>query len=492
MALSNEQLLMLDILIYTDYVSNGATVKEIINAIENDGCKINSCEMSPKEWNDLITAIKKDPVLLDYTVTNYINDGKSGMRAACFVDSEKNPTDINVVFRGTCGDYEWHDNGVGGYLSDTEQQKLAANYVNQLPENYGNRMTVTGHSKGGNKAQYVTIVTDRIERCVSYDGQGFSNEFLEKYAHDISEKSDKILSISASYDYVNCLLYPIAGKQIYIETEYQNNYLHFHKPNILLDKNGKLRPETEQSELSKLINEYTTYMISNLDEPERSITIDGLIALLEKGDDKENILQSLLAGGNALSHIDDFVLNRIGEKYGFMSEVLATYLASVACPILFSDDLLSCSIELFENAISAFSNFADEVKKRLESFGKKVAEYANKFVSSVESFIKKIRIWWKSNFAIGNKYATENPYVRLDTYKLNNYAQRLLAVNRRIQNIDHRLDSLYWRVGLLGLWNLIQADVLTGYSWRLLRCSAYLSETAADFDALETKLGNCL
>lgn len=76
----------------------------------------------------------------------------------------------------------------------------------------------------------------------------------------------------------------------------------------------------------------------------------------------------------------------------------------------------------------------------------------------------------------------------VDTYKLNQYAQRISAVNNRIKRLDRRLDSLYWRVGLQGLWNLMQADALTCYSWRLLRCQDYLSQTATDFESVEKVL----
>lgn len=77
----------------------------------------------------------------------------------------------------------------------------------------------------------------------------------------------------------------------------------------------------------------------------------------------------------------------------------------------------------------------------------------------------------------------------VDTYKLNQYAQRIAAVNRRINRLDRRMDSLYTRVGLLGLWNLMQADALTCYSWRLVRCQAYLQQTAAEFEQVEKDLG---
>lgn len=76
----------------------------------------------------------------------------------------------------------------------------------------------------------------------------------------------------------------------------------------------------------------------------------------------------------------------------------------------------------------------------------------------------------------------------VDTYKLNQYAQRLSSVNARINRLDRRLDTLYSRVGLLGLWNLMQADSLTCYSYRLVRCQSYLQQTASDFESIERML----
>lgn len=77
----------------------------------------------------------------------------------------------------------------------------------------------------------------------------------------------------------------------------------------------------------------------------------------------------------------------------------------------------------------------------------------------------------------------------VDTYKLDRYAQRIATVNSRINRLDHRLDSLYGRVGLQGLWNLMQVDALTCYSGRLVRCQSYLQQTAAEFEQVEKSLG---
>ncbi len=76
----------------------------------------------------------------------------------------------------------------------------------------------------------------------------------------------------------------------------------------------------------------------------------------------------------------------------------------------------------------------------------------------------------------------------VDTHKLKLYAQRIFAVNKRIERLDRRMDDLYASVGLLDLRNLLQADILTCYSLRLHNCKEYLQQTAIDFEEVENLL----
>ena len=237
--------------------------------------------------------------------------------------------------------------------------------------------------------------------------------------------------------------------------------------------------------MSKFINEYTTYMISNLDEPERSLTIDGLIALLEKGGNKEHFVQTIYAGGTAISHLDDFVFNYIGETYGFPVELLGTYVAAVACPYLFADDLLHCGKEMLGTVLGGMYNFAQEINAKLQSFGKKAQEFGRKFVGAIDVFSNNINVWFNKNFNNGYKVATADPSIRVDTGLLRGYAGRLNSVNNRLSKLDKRMDDLYLKVGLRDLFNLLQADLLTGSSGRISNCAKYLDETANDFDNTE-------
>lgn len=103
------------------------------------------------------------------------------------------------------------DNGEGAYTSVTNEQFEALKFINNL--NYDN-ITVSGHSKGGNKAQYVTILSSKIKKCVSVNGQGFSNSFLESYREEINKNQSKIVCINAEYDYVSCLFNTISEEII--------------------------------------------------------------------------------------------------------------------------------------------------------------------------------------------------------------------------------------------------------------------------------------
>mgnify|MGYP000907444284 CR=1 FL=1 len=276
-SLSDDLLLLLDNLIYLKEIDNDQSVKRVLGIAENqiaNGKNPGTGGLEIEDWKKIINAFNapENSHLKNYVVQNYVpND--NGMRAAAFVDNADAPTDVNIVFRGTGSPYEWHDNGEGGYLTETVQQRKAAEYINSLPKEWGNDLTVTGHSKGGNKAQFVTIVTDRISRCVSFDGQGFSPEFFEKYAKEIAERKDFITSISAKSDYVNVLMIPIAGTRLYIDVEGES-FIANHFPHIMLDENGKLLPMGEESDFSKFINDYSMYILMN-------VTVDSINEILK-------------------------------------------------------------------------------------------------------------------------------------------------------------------------------------------------------------------
>lgn len=78
----------------------------------------------------------------------------------------------------------------------------------------------------------------------------------------------------------------------------------------------------------------------------------------------------------------------------------------------------------------------------------------------------------------------------VDIYKLNQYAQRLSTVNDRVKKLDQSIDSLYAKVGLAGLYDLIRVDAMICQNSKLVNCQQYLRQTATDFETVERQLVN--
>ena len=175
-------------------------------------------------------------LILDGTMTH--EDGT--VLAYCFAFPD-NPYDALVAFSGTTKK-EWGDDIEGLTYVDTPRQLDAKRYIDNL--SYKN-IIVTGHSKGGNKAMYVTVLCDKVTRCVSMDGQGFSLEFLDHYAPEISERAGIIKNYSVKTDFVHVLLFqPPDSQQIYCEgyrTDRPDNAAAHHAGYSFFDiRDGKL------------------------------------------------------------------------------------------------------------------------------------------------------------------------------------------------------------------------------------------------------------
>lgn len=193
-----------------------------------------------------------------------------------------------VVFHGTIDAYEWKDNALGLYLADTPAQLESLQYIEALPYR---DLTVAGHSKGGNKAQYVGIRSKKVVRSVSFDGQGFSREFLDKYATLISQNAAKVKNYSLSTDFVHPLLFALPGAtEIYVDGGSDvKNILEHHSPNaffvyyedsdnltqIVCTKDGAAYfPLTKEDPSVKVIHNFTSYIQNNTTKKERKLLGD--------------------------------------------------------------------------------------------------------------------------------------------------------------------------------------------------------------------------
>ena len=228
-----------------------------------------------RRLNLLKNALTSNPALAHSKIGS-LTYSKDGLTACIFT---KPDGAISVVFKGT-GDGEWIDNGEGlsgipeenvytsfshfGNVTKsisvkkdyaTDQQVEALNWFNKVASkekwNTDTKITVSGHSKGGNKAQFVTMHSDLIDDCYSFAGQGFSPEalhsFQNRYKEEFEKRRNRIYSFSSDNDYVNVL-----GSRLTPQNHifYVDSGLGLHNMEAMLDKHGRLRKQCNQGRIS--------------------------------------------------------------------------------------------------------------------------------------------------------------------------------------------------------------------------------------------------
>lgn len=213
--LTKEQVLLLNNLMYLSDTeplknivkSDATTIEDFIGTISINKIQDNKdygSYMTGKDWKNLINAIKSDDQLMNMQIVEtHVDNGKNGGDGISAVFVQPETKEAVVAFRGTSKN-EWKDNFTGGGPTDaadgvsTFQQENALEWYQSLDLSKYETVTVTGHSKGGNKAKYITVLDNSVDRCLSFDGQGFSDEFIKSIVMKlpgIREKSSIVMWI---------------------------------------------------------------------------------------------------------------------------------------------------------------------------------------------------------------------------------------------------------------------------------------------------------
>ena len=333
MALSDEKLMLLEQVTYMDknvytalgwkYPDDQENIMTRIREMEEsdisklDNLKVKSDEMTGAEWQDIIHAIKSDNELLSYNCVEYNKDAG----AYCFAN---NNNEAVVAFRGTLrSNNEWPDNAVSLCTADTPAQIVALNYVNKLSRY--DSVSLVGHSKGGNKAQYCAILADQvnIDKCVSMDGEGFSIEFLEKYESQIAANGSKISDYSYKKDFVNIFLNDVPGsKQIYCDGTASGIRNHFSNSMFELVQTSDgwhvVYTPTEQNESMKILHDFSCYLCNNMPQSDRREVAEFLAKILDmaivKGD-TDKIADYILKNPDCAALVAGYLIKYMEENH---------------------------------------------------------------------------------------------------------------------------------------------------------------------------------
>ena len=314
--MENNELILLDNIayfnqLYDEYSKNNEfTIGDVVEGYKAGLYSTPIDMVASDDFDKVISYIEKNPSLMNLQIIN-VSSTESGTHGFCVKDSNNN---ISVIY---AGDYSysnsWVDNFVGAVEEDSTEQDNALTFFNDCINKAGEYgvigdVVVSGHSKGGNLAQYVTIVSGMVDRCLSYDGQGFSDSFMSKYASEIEQNGSKITCVSANYDFVHCVLNPIYNAQYYyvdvnlIPDEFSARSLAwFHMPILILDENGNIKPFVEESEFSAMLHVVSNSIVDIGDND-----LDNMKTVLEN----IGVVINKVMGGASIEDIAPYIFNK--------------------------------------------------------------------------------------------------------------------------------------------------------------------------------------
>jgi len=303
----------LSAIIYLDSLTVGTlgTVLEQMKTVEIDW----PCRMSRQEWMTVLDRALADEELVKMQVEK-IEDLENGHKAALFTSGDH----AYVIFRGTGGDKEWEDNAKGMTVTDTFHQQLASHFVARVSTLF-KKITVAGHSKGGNKAQYAAIVlpSQCVDEAFSFDGQGFSTAFFEKYAREIEERKQIITLASERRGFVHALGIPVASSEYYTgrrgeptsDRPHGDPLPYFHCPDAMRDVDGNLQ-KSANSLIPDIVNRLVVHFLKTSANVERVSM--GLVRLVSENKD-------VAESSEAIAHVLLVLMELIAKERDFRRQV---------------------------------------------------------------------------------------------------------------------------------------------------------------------------
>ena len=280
---------------YTVLNYDGKTVAEYLDDLKWDEIvddKEYTSFMNGFDFKNIVMALRNNKRICDAVIREPHKDkayGGGGGISTVFLNKEIK--EAVIAFRGTA-DNEWIDDFVGANKIDSLQQINAMEWYKSVYEklnleNY--TVTVTGHSKGGNKSKYIGILADTPARSVSFDGQGFSDEFIEHYRRRILKRQEFIENHNIDFDYVNILMNDVGKKTYYIGYDYgKHGFAESHCPNTFLNfaQNGEytmtVNPNGQRPEMQILDQFFNSMIRSGISKKEQEETNHLLGVLVEK------------------------------------------------------------------------------------------------------------------------------------------------------------------------------------------------------------------
>jgi hypothetical protein len=251
MAIDDNKLMILDALSY--YMDGepqpdgsyrpykkGMTLKKILNRYDLGPADSN---MSEDQIAQVRKMVLNDPELANLKIESF-RPKQNGNNNMFYLKDPSTGQGV-VVLAGTPAD-GWKPDVTNAYSTDSPQRQDLLTWFNGLDISSGEQVIVSGHSNGGNEAEFLTIAEGaKISRCVALDSEGMGWPTQDFYSQQIAENQSKIFAYNNQADIIHFFLPSIVLPQNTVTIEGGGDLSNMGHPISLLfskDANGNLLP----------------------------------------------------------------------------------------------------------------------------------------------------------------------------------------------------------------------------------------------------------
>lgn len=374
---------------------------------------------------------------------NNTGESESGLVAYAFKDGNNNGV---VLYRGSELDgkmnsiLDWGSNVVAGLGITITQQKEALEFYDKNKGAF-NETTLMGHSKGGNLTSYVYLkrLKDNLKAYVM-NGQPI-NWWALTYEQREALKSENFTFNVINGDFVSELGYvPYIDKIIKFKEGAYDGFIDPHQEyNAQYDQNG------EHIKEDKPYDEFW--------------------------------------GQKALGVTLKYLLQAINSN---------SYISKFNKRVAYASLIMDKSTYIIINACTKYKAISESVINSLSEGLAKLVGAGTDFSNKLNEFFKKIQTVTLNAIKKGKDYICKSIFtserIVVNTQSLANYEQQLREISRRIAVVNDRIDNLYLKVGLLGIDNILRADIMTNGTWKMNKMISAMRTTREILERNERNL----
>lgn len=245
--------------------------------------------------------------------------------------------DACVSFRGTDSTITgWRENFDMLYNDTVPAQILSAKYLNKVAGKIKGKITVVGHSKGGNLAIYAGVMCspktkEKIVEIQSFDSPGFTEQFVS--SQEYVDTENRIVKFVPEESMIGMLLNDTETFRI---VKSDGEGIHQHDPFLWIIENNDFVTGEKINTKARFVNSTFKEWVGNFTPEQRELFVDGLFDIIEatNAQKAESFIDwsENLKGNNALFF--DTIKDLDPETRNFMLKVIGNIFPSAKDSVL--------------------------------------------------------------------------------------------------------------------------------------------------------------